>query len=178
MQPTTTTTIQNQKKTLKLRQLTGMLADVADALCKSCCLFWWMWWGKVAHFLQLFRGKDTILYTVFNVVEPVEFVWDWIKEWTFQYIPLLQSLQQRLGCNVVVKGVINSHGKEKSHKSAWQPAVLLYKRRCILPGKNIFLSDDESKYCLSSYLDDFELCHPSRDIAKGAQIASHVIYPQ
>ena len=93
----------------------------------------------------------------FNVVEPVEYVLDRKNRKSFQYVPLLKSLQQLLNCETILNKAI--HLKEKHqpvesdkqvYRSFWDG--LLVKRNAIL-----------SKDCAISlilYVDDFEICNP------------------
>lgn len=115
--------------------------------------------GKGGPLATAYKRKE-YFKELFNVVEPVEFILDQKKGRTFQYIPLLQSLQQLLGCTVVLNSVINSHRTQGSNTE--QLANQQY--RSIRDGgyfkENPFLSGDELKICLTVYIDDFELCNP------------------
>ena len=65
--------------------------ELADLLCKSNPLVNAL--GKGGALSTAFKRKE-YLKKVFNVVEPVEFVRDQKNCRSFQYIPLLRSLQQ------------------------------------------------------------------------------------
>lgn len=112
-------------------------------------------------------GKDGPLATdykrkqyfkeLLNIVEPVEFILDQEKSRTFQYIPLLQSLQQLLDCTAVLKSVISSHRTQENLLDNQQYRSI---RDGVYFKDNTFLSGDELRICLTLYIDDFELCNP------------------
>lgn len=105
----------------------------------------------------------------FNVVEPIEYVLECKNNKTFQYVPLLKSLQQRLNCETTLNKAI--HLKEKQHpvesdkhvyRSFWDGRFC--KRNAIL-----------SKECAISlilYVDDFEICNPLGTLRKKHKICA------
>lgn len=97
---------------------------------------------------------------VFKVVTPVEFVLDQKTGRSFQYIPLLRSLQHILDSPEVLNTVIDSHRTQGSNteklENHWYHSI----RDGVYFKENPFLSGDELKLCLTLYIDDFELCNP------------------
>lgn len=93
----------------------------------------------------------------FTVVEPVEYVLDQTNRKSFQYIPLLESLQQLLNCEAVLNKTVNLKEKYKQgdsdkpvFKSFWD-GVLLNRNAILSTGCAI---------SLILYVDDFEICNP------------------
>ena len=86
-------------------------------------------------------------------------VLDKTKSRTFQYIPLLQSLQQLLSTDVL-NSVINSHRTQGGNTEQLENQQYRSLRDGIYFKENPFLSGDELKMCLTLYIDDFELCNP------------------
>lgn len=95
----------------------------------------------------------------FSVVEPFTYILDHKKKQSFQYVPLLKSLQQILNRKNILDKVIENHrGKEDinldpsfeytSPKDGWH-----FKKNC-------FLNADELRISLCLYVDDFETCNP------------------
>lgn len=93
----------------------------------------------------------------FSVVQPVEFVLDHQNRRSFQYVPLLKSLQQLLNCDTILNEAINL--KEKYQPGLSEKQVY----RSFWDGqhckRNVILSDDCS-VSLILYVDDFEICNP------------------
>ena len=92
----------------------------------------------------------------FNVVEPIEYFLDRKNNKTFQYVPLLKSLQQLLNCETTLNKAIHLKKKhpvqsdKQVYRSFWDGR--LCKSNAIL-----------SKECAISvilYVDDFEICNP------------------
>lgn len=95
----------------------------------------------------------------FGVVEPITYILDHKTKRSFQYVPLLKSIQRILNRKVILDKVIENHrGKEdinfdpsyeyRSPKDGWH-----FKKNC-------FLNDDELRISLCLYVDDFETCNP------------------
>jgi hypothetical protein len=131
--------------------------ELADLLCKSNPLVNAL--GKGGALSTAYKRKE-YLKKVFNVVEPVEFVLDQKNCRSFQYIPLLRSLQQILDSTEVLNRVIDTHRTQSSNTD--QPENQQYRsiRDGVYFKENLFLSSDDLKLCLTLYIDDLELCNP------------------
>lgn len=91
----------------------------------------------------------------FKVVEPVEYVFEARSNKSYQYVPLLKSLQQLLGRNDVVDRVVDTHTTcSLSHQKyvSFQDGEH-YKN-------NLFFSAGKLRNSLCLYIDDFEVCNP------------------
>nr|XP_046269580.1 uncharacterized protein LOC124072313 isoform X1 [Scatophagus argus] len=102
--------------------------------------------------------KRTQYYTShFSVVEPVEYILDALRKRTFQYIPLLQSLQQLLSH----KGVLDHLETQRIQN---QPLSCFQEYRTVRDGEyykqNPFLSGEGFRIAVNLYVDDFEICNP------------------
>ena len=97
---------------------------------------------------------------MFNIVEPVEFVLDHEKSRSFQYIPILRSLQQILDSTEVLNTVIDTHRTQGSNTDQLENQQYRSIRDGVYFKENLFLSSDEVKLCLNLYIDYFELCNP------------------
>lgn len=91
----------------------------------------------------------------FKVVEPVEYVLDARAKKTYQYVPILKSLQQLLEHKDIADKVVHSH-------AACNVNQQLY---CSFQNgehykNNLFLSGKDLRISLCLYVDDFELCNP------------------
>ncbi len=101
-----------------------------------------------------------------HVVEPTEYILDFKEEKNYQYIPILQSLQQILKRRDVVDSIVQNHRTQQYSEDCQE-------YRTFQDGKvykeNIFFSGEELRLSLSLYVDDFEICNPlgtSRKIHK------------
>lgn len=101
--------------------------------------------------------RKTYYRKTFNVVEPVEYVLDRKNRKSFQYVPLLKSLQQLLNCETILNKAINLKEKHQPgesdkevYRSFWDG--LLFKRNVVL--------SKECSISLILYIDDFEICNP------------------
>lgn len=92
----------------------------------------------------------------FKVVEPVEYVLEARSNKTFQYVPLLNLLQQLLARKDIVDKLVDHHTTSTSTANANQYA-------CFQDGehhkKNSFFGED-LRISLCFYIDDFEICNP------------------
>lgn len=102
--------------------------------------------------------KRTVYYTShFGVIEPIEYILDAQKNKTFQYIPLLQSLQQLLSRKDVLEHLetLRIHDQRLSG---------LQEYRTVRDGEyykqNPFLSAEDLRIAVNLYIDDFEICNP------------------
>lgn len=93
----------------------------------------------------------------FGVLEPVEYILDLQKNRTFQYIPILQSLQNLLSHTGVLE-YLDVQITEDHQLTGLQ----YYKT--IRDGEywkqNLFLSGEDLRIAINLYVDDFELCNP------------------
>lgn len=92
----------------------------------------------------------------FDIVEPVEIVLDPQNKKSFQYIPLLKSLQQILSCETFLDIAINLKSPHQIQSGQRQ-----YKS--FYDGSNYNENFQLSKECAISlflYIDDFEICNP------------------
>ena len=102
-----------------------------------------------------------------KIVEPVEFVLDHKKSRSFQYIPLLRSLQQILDSTEVLNWYpqgINTDQLENQQYRSISDGVYFK--------ENPFMSSDEFKLCLTLYIDDSELCNPLGTSQKKRKLCS------
>lgn len=104
----------------------------------------------------------------FSVVEPVEYILDAKNKRTFQYVPVLKSLQQLLSRRDILDKVVEGHPRQEVTCSE---ASYQYKssRDGSLFKENIFFTGEKPRIILNLYVDDFETCNPlgtSRKIHK------------
>ncbi|XP_063047290.1 uncharacterized protein LOC134441029 isoform X1 [Engraulis encrasicolus] len=94
----------------------------------------------------------------FDVVEPVTYTLDHKKKRTFQYVPLLKSLQNTLNCQAILDKVIDNHRGQQ--ESQLEP---LFELRAPEDGvyfrSNAFLNSDELRLSLRLFVDDYETCN-------------------
>ncbi|XP_059898811.1 uncharacterized protein LOC132461193 isoform X1 [Gadus macrocephalus] len=132
----------------------SLVQDLATEICTS-------------HPIQLAIGtqgplstawkRNKYYITKFSVVEPVEFVIDQKNRRSFQYIPVLKTLQQVLNCETILSSAVNLNEKLQSVLSEKQ----VY--RCLWDGaifKENTLFSNECAVSLILYIDDFEVCNP------------------
>lgn len=93
----------------------------------------------------------------FQVVEPVEYVLDKERNHTYQYVPLLQSLQQLLSKDGIIDEVVENY-------SAHQNETAQQEYKSFQDGEffkqNEFLSSGELRISVTLYVDEFEVCNP------------------
>ncbi|XP_061910700.1 uncharacterized protein LOC133654400 [Entelurus aequoreus] len=91
----------------------------------------------------------------FSVLEPVEYILDAQRNRTFQYVPILQSLQQLF----THKGVLEHLETQKI-----QDHTGFQEYRTVRDGEyykqNLFLSGEGFRIAVNLYVDDFEICNP------------------
>lgn len=118
-------------------------------------------------------GKDGLLATAFRrkkfykenfcVIEPVEYILDAKENRTFQYIPVLQSLQQLLSKEHIFDQVIeNKIAQEKTSVASGTSDCHYFKsfQDGLFYSQGDFWSQEELRISLTLYLDDFEICNP------------------
>lgn len=94
-----------------------------------------------------------------KVVEPITYILNRKKNHTFQYVPLLKSLQQILNCKVVVDKVVENHRGQQDIEpdSSFE---LRSSQDALYFKENNFLNSEELRISLRLYVDDFETCNP------------------
>lgn len=96
----------------------------------------------------------------FNVIEPTEYMLDEKENKSFQYVPLLKSLQQLFNRKDVVDKVVENHRAHQSDGvTGEQCTYKSFQDGSHFKG-NGFLSGGELRILLTLYIDDFELCNP------------------
>ena len=93
----------------------------------------------------------------FSVVQPVEYVLDAKSKHSYQYVPILKSLQQLLSRQEVIDQIVEGHQRQDDAQSG-----VSYK--CSKDGSlfkdNPFFSRGKPRIILQCYVDDFEVCNP------------------
>nr|XP_020445017.1 uncharacterized protein LOC109953925 [Monopterus albus] len=96
----------------------------------------------------------------FNVIDPIEYMLDKKEEKSFQYVPILKSLQQVFNKKDVVDKVVETH---RAHQCQWitgeQHTYKSFQDGSYFK-ENSFLSGGELTILLTLYIDDFEVCNP------------------
>lgn len=92
----------------------------------------------------------------FHVIEPVEYILDPQTKRSFQYVPILKSLQQILLQKHILQNIVDGHqepqsGNGKQYRSFRDGLHFL---------NNEFLVGEDLKISLCLYIDDFEVCNP------------------
>lgn len=91
----------------------------------------------------------------FKVVDPVEYVLEAKGKRTYQYVPILESLQILLGQNDLLDKVVEGHSSQSrrdDHQYRSMQDGMYFKT-------NDFFSE-ELRISLCFYVDDFEICNP------------------
>lgn len=132
----------------------SVVDELASVICKSNPLGIAI--AKDGPLATAYKRKQ--YYTShFKVVQPVEYILDAQKKRTFQYIPLLQSLQHLLSQEGVLDHI-------ETPRTQDQPLSGLKEYRTIRDSKyfkqNTFLSSENYKIAINLYVDDFEICNP------------------
>ena len=131
----------------------SVVDDLSNVICKTNPLGIAI--AKDGPLATAYKRKE--YYTShFKVVEPVEYILDAQRKRTFQYIPLLQSLQ--LLCDKIALDHL------ETPKIQNQTLPCLQEYRTIRDGEyykqNSFLSSEGFRIALHLYVDDFEICNP------------------
>ena len=152
--PVTKATVLDVVQRYKLPVEESVADELAAVLCKT-------------NPLALAIAKDGPLATAykrtqfyishFGVIQPVEYILDAQRNRSFQYIPLLQSLQQLLSHEDV-----SEHLKIQNTQD--QILASFQEYRTARDGQyfkqNHFLSSEGLRIALNLYVDDFEICNP------------------
>lgn len=95
----------------------------------------------------------------FYVVEPIEYILDGKNKRSFQYVPILKSLQQLLSRRDVIDKVVEGHQRQEGIDSE-----VSYQYKSLRDGslckENSFLTGEKPRILLNFYVDDFETCNP------------------
>lgn len=134
-----------------------VVKELADTLCKSNHLANAL--RKSGPLATAYKRKE-YYKKAFKVVEPLEFFLDQRTSRSFQYIPLLLSLQQILDSPEVLSRFLDSHRTQGNNTDRLKTQEYRSIRDGSYFKENPFLSDDELKICLTLYIDEFELCNP------------------
>lgn len=117
-------------------------------------------------------GKDGLLATAFRrrkfyketfaVVEPVEYILDARGRRTFQYIPVLQSLQQILSKEHIFDQVVDNKVDQEISVTSCRSYGHHFKsfKDGLFYTQDGFWSQEELRISLTLYIDDFEVCNP------------------
>ncbi|XP_034430208.1 uncharacterized protein LOC117754952 [Hippoglossus hippoglossus] len=134
-----------------------VLTEVATALCTS-------------NPLLKAIGKDGPLSTSylrnqyykkhFKVVEPIEYILDAKEKRSFQYVPVLKSLQQLFDRSDVVDRVVENHKAQQTNRQHTEQQTYKSSQDGSHFQENSFPSGDELRILITLYIDDFEICNP------------------
>ena len=96
----------------------------------------------------------------FKVVEPIEYILDAKEKRSFQYVPILKSLQQLFNRKDVVDKVVENHKAQQSNRVTGEQHTYKSSQDGSYFQENSFLSGDELRILVRLYIDDFEVCNP------------------
>ncbi|XP_034467814.1 uncharacterized protein LOC117777260 isoform X2 [Hippoglossus hippoglossus] len=130
------------------------IEELASAVCISNPLTKAI--GDRGPFCTAFKRKQ-YFKNKFQVVEPVEYVLDEERNHTYQYVPLLQSLQQLLSKDGITDDVVENYSAH-SNETSQQEYKSFHDGEFFK--QNHFLSAGEMRICVTLYIDDFEVCNP------------------
>lgn len=130
-----------------------VIAELAEELCNGNPVS--AAFGEDSPFRTAFKRKAYFKEN-FMIVEPVEYILGSSDNRSFQYIPILQSLQQVFGNRDIVEKAFS-----EIHHSQGQSSNIY---KTYNNGKhyreNCFYSDNDLRISLILYVDDFEVCNP------------------
>ncbi|XP_034096114.1 uncharacterized protein LOC117562389 isoform X1 [Gymnodraco acuticeps] len=135
----------------------SVITEVATALCASNPLLKAIGKGGPLRtsYLRNQYYKDS-----FNVVEPIEYILDAKEKRSFQYVPVLKSLQQLFQRKDVVDKVVENHRVQQSNRGTGEQQTYKSSQDGSHFKENGFLSGDDLRILLTIYIDDFEICNP------------------
>ena len=96
----------------------------------------------------------------FKVVEPIEYILDAKEKQSFQYVPVLKSLQQLFDRSDFVDRVVENHKAQQTNRQHTEPQTYKSSQDGSHFQANSFLSGDELRILITLYVDDFEICNP------------------
>ena len=135
-----------------------VLKELADSVCKHNPVNIAI--GNNGPLSTAYKRKQYYKNT-FSLVEPVEYKLDVKDNYTFQYIPILQSLQQLLNANGILEKAL-SKGNQRKERKTYSGVMPTY--RSFFDGiyfkENEFCCQDEFQIYIGLYVDDFEVCNP------------------
>ncbi len=108
----------------------------------------------------------------FSVVEPAEYILDAKNKRSFQYVPILKSLQQLLNRRDIIDKVVES---DQRQEGTYSGVSYQYKssRDGSLFQESGFLTGEKPRIILKFYVDDFEPCNP---LGTSRKITSFVLF--
>lgn len=153
--PLTKATVSGVFQSHNLQIEDSVVDELSNVICKTNPLGIAI--AKDGPLATAYKRKEYYI-SHFRIVEPVEYILDTQRKRSFQYIPLLQSLQKLLSD----EGVLD-HLKTPGLRN--HPTTsCLQEYRTIRDGEyykqNSFLSGEGFRIALHLYVDDFELCNP------------------
>lgn len=126
-----------------------VISELVEKLCRCNPLS--KAFGADGPFVSKFK-RAKYFKENFRIVEPVEYILDPVVNCTFQYIPILQSLQQLLNDKDIASWILTRHSSTASQLSSFHDGEY-YK-------SNEFHANGELRISLILYVDDFEICNP------------------
>lgn len=150
--PITFNSVSNILKTHNVQVDESVVKELAEVVCKSCPLT--KTFAKDGPLATVHKRKQ-YYKEQFNVVNPVEYILDPKANETFQYIPLLPSLQHLLSNSDILEKVIHTHKTQENILG-----VVQYKNKGWNLLQRSFFSGKDLKLSISLYVDDFEVCNP------------------
>ena len=132
----------------------SIVKELAQEVCKSNPLT--KAFAKDGPLATSFKRKK-YYKEYFSVVNPVEYILDPKSKRTYQYIPILRSLQHLLSNSDILKSVIHTHETQKSTQCLGQYKSI---RDGSYSKENGLFTGEDLKLSLSLYVDDFEVCNP------------------
>lgn len=111
------------------------------------------------HLSSAFKRKE-YYKAKFNVVEPIEYILDAKKKKTFQYVPILKSLQVLLSRKDIVDKLISNHKKQRETETAKKKLCTDLIKDGLYCKENSLLSGEDLGLSVTLYSDDFEVCNP------------------
>lgn len=156
--PVTKHTITEIFNSHNLHIVQAVIEELATSVCVSNPVA--KVFGKCGSLATSYKRKQYYKLN-FRVVEPVEYILSVDQRRSFQYIPLLQSLQEILSHNTILNRVIEQHIAQENRKDLHGDQRVYTSS---LDGehykKNSFLAVDELRISIKLYIDDFEVCNP------------------
>ncbi|KAK0131528.1 putative nuclease HARBI1 [Merluccius polli] len=135
----------------------SVITEVATALCASNPLLKAI--GKGGPLSTSYPRKQYYKES-FKVVEPIEYILDAKEKISFQYVPVLKSLQQLFDRRDAVDKVVENHKAQQSSRVTGEQHTYKSSQDGSFFQENSFLSGDELRILVRLYIDDFEICNP------------------
>lgn len=139
----------------------AIITDLAEQLCKFHPISTSL--GVGGSFDSAFLRRK-YFKEHFQCVDPVEYFLDSQKNRSFQYVPILKTLQEVLKNKDFAESTLSTHSNRTEHfKSVFDGTFFK---------KNNFFAEEETKLCIILYVDDFEVCNPLGTSRKKHKITS------